>query len=247
MFTFFKSRPVLQDLIPDNHVDIHSHLLPGIDDGARTFEDTLRLTKALQGFGISQFITTPHVIQNVWDNSAIQIKEKETQIISELKKNQITVPFRAAAEYMLDDDFVKLFQSEKLLTLKDNYVLVEMSYINPPIQLYSILFDLQVAGYIPVLAHPERYLFYRNTFDEYKKLKRAGCLFQLNLASTVGYYGEAITQLTDKLLQKGFYNFVGSDVHHDNHVAAFKQKIKVKELAPLKEAMANNQFFRMDG
>jgi len=247
MFTFFKSKPVLQDLIPDNHVDIHSHLLPGIDDGARTFGDTLRLTKALQGFGISQFITTPHVIQNVWDNSALQIKEKETTVIRELGENQITVPFRAAAEYMLDDDFVRLFQSEKLLTLKDNYVLVEMSYINPPIQLYSILFDLQVAGYIPVLAHPERYLFYRNNFDEFRKLKRAGCLFQLNLTSTVGYYGEAITQITDKLLQKGFYNFVGSDVHHDNHAAAFKQKIKVKELARLKEAIANNQFFRMDG
>mgnify|MGYP000255216499 CR=1 FL=1 len=247
MFTFFKSKPVLKDLIPDNHVDIHSHLLPGIDDGARTFEDTLRLAKALQGFGISQLITTPHVIQNVWDNSAPQIKEKETETISKLEKNQITIPFRAAAEYMLDDDFVRLFQSEKLLTLKDNYVLVEMSYINPPIQLYSILFDLQVAGYIPVLAHPERYLFYRNSFDEFKKLKRSGCLFQLNLASTVGYYGEAIVQITDKLLQKGFYNFVGSDVHHDNHVAAFEQKIKVKELASLKEAIANNQFFRMDG
>lgn len=247
MLSFFKSKPVLKDLIPDNHVDIHSHLLPGIDDGARNFEDTLRLTKALQGFGISQLITTPHVIENVWDNSALQIKEKETTIINELGKNQITIPFRAAAEYMLDDHFVQLFQSEKLLTLKDNYVLVEMSYINPPIQLYSILFDLQVAGYIPVLAHPERYIFYSNNFDEYKKLKRAGCLFQLNLASTVGYYGEAITQITDKLLQKGFYNFVGSDVHHDKHIAAFEQKVKVKELAPLKEAMANNQFFRMEG
>ena len=246
MFTFFKSKPVLKDLIPDNHVDIHSHLLWGIDDGARTFEDTVRLTKTLQGFGISQFITTPHVIENVWDNSALQIKEKETTVIRELGENQITVPFRAAAEYMMDDHFVQLFQSEKLLTLKDNYVLVEMSYINPPIQLYSILFDLQVAGYIPVLAHPERYLFYRNNFGEFEKLKKAGCLFQLNLASTMGYYGEAVTQIADKLLQKGYYNFVGSDVHHDNHVAAFEQKIKVKELAPLKEAIANNQFFKMD-
>ena len=246
MLSFFKSKPVLQELIPDNHVDIHSHLLQGIDDGARTFEDTLRLTKSLQGFGISQLITTPHVIQNVWDNSAEKIIEKEAETISELKKNQISIPFRAAAEYMLDDNFVQLFQSEKLLTLKDNYVLVEMSYINPPIQLYAILFDLQVAGYIPVLAHPERYLFYHNNFDEFIKLKRAGCLFQLNLASTVGYYGEAITQITDKLLQKGCYNFVGSDVHHDNHIAAFERKIKVKELASLKEVIANNQFFRIN-
>jgi tyrosine-protein phosphatase YwqE len=247
MLSFFKSKPKLQELIPDNHVDIHSHLLPGIDDGAITIEDTLRLIKSLQGFGITQLITTPHVIQNVWENSALQIEQKETTTIIELEKHQISIPFRAAAEYMMDENFVNLFQSEKLLTLKDNYVLVEMSYINPPIQLYTILFDLQVAGYIPVLAHPERYIFYHNNFDEYKKLKNSGCLFQLNLASTVGYYGESITQITDKLLQKGFYDFVGSDVHHDKHIAAFEQKLKIKEMTSLKEVMANNQFFKIDG
>jgi tyrosine-protein phosphatase YwqE len=120
-----------------------------------------------------------------------------------------------------------------------------MSYINPPIQLYEIVFDLQVAGYIPVLAHPERYLFYHSNFDEYQKLKRAGCLFQLNLAAVVGYYGESIAKIAEKLLQKGMYNFVGSDVHHNNHVAAFEQKVRVKDLNPLKEIISNNQFFRM--
>lgn len=246
MLTFFKSKPVLKDLIPDHHVDIHSHLLPGIDDGARTFKDTLRLTQALQGFGISQLITTPHIIEHVWDNSPDLINTKKTETVIELRKHQINVPFRAAAEYMMDDHFVQLFKSGNLLTLKDNYVLVEMSYINPPIQLYSILFDLQVAGYIPVLAHPERYLFYHNDFNEYLKLKRSGCMLQLNLLSVVGYYGEGIAKIAEKLLQKGMYDFVGSDVHHDNHVAAFEQKVKYKDLAPLKEAIANNQFFRME-
>jgi tyrosine-protein phosphatase YwqE len=164
----------------------------------------------------------------------------------ELRKHKITLPFRAAAEYMMDDSFVSLFKSENLLTLKKNYVLVEMSYINPPIQLYSILFDLQVAGYIPVLAHPERYLFYHHNMEEYNKLKRAGCLFQLNLLAVVGYYGDAVTKVAEKLLQKGMYSFVGSDVHHDNHIAAFNRKVKLKDLLPLTEAMANNQFFRME-
>ncbi len=246
MFSIFKSKPALQDLIPDNYVDIHSHLLPGIDDGARTFEDTLRLTKALQDIGISQMITTPHVIQHVWENSAGQIGTKEAATVTELQKQNISIPFRAAAEYMLDESFARLFQTEKLLTLKDNHVLVEMSYINAPIQLYSILFDLQVAGYIPVLAHPERYLFYHHNFDEYLKLKRAGCMLQLNLLSVIGYYGEGIAKIAEKLLQKGLYSFVGSDVHHDNHIAAFEQKVKYKDLAPLKEAIANNQFFRTE-
>lgn len=244
MFTLFKSKPKLKDLIPDNHVDIHSHLLYGIDDGAKTFEDTLTLTKALQGFGFSQFITTPHVMQHVWNNTTELIKAKEAATIAELAEHQIKIPFHAAAEYMLDDHFSKLFQSEKLLTLKDNYALVEMSYINAPIQLYTFLFDLQVAGYIPILAHPERYLFYHSNFDEYLKLKKSGCLFQLNLLSTVGYYGNEIAKIAEKLLQNGMYDFVGSDVHHINHINAFDQKVKFKDVLPLKEAIANNQFFR---
>ncbi|MFI0492141.1 tyrosine-protein phosphatase [Flavobacterium sp.] len=245
MLNLFRTKTILKDLIPDNHVDIHSHLLPGIDDGARTFGDSLRLIQALTNFGMSQFITTPHCIHNVWDNSSEEITDLKTATVLELEKYQITVPFRAAAEYMMDDYFVQLFKAEKLLTLKDNYVLVEMSYINPPIQLYEILFDLQVAGYIPVLAHPERYLFYHTNFNEYQKLKRAGCLFQLNLAAVVGYYGDAVTKMAEKLLQKGMYNFVGSDVHHDNHIAAFEQKVKVKDLTPIKEIIANNQFFSL--
>ena len=246
MLSLFQSKPVLKDLIPENYIDIHSHLLPGIDDGAQTFEDTLRLTKALQSFGMTQCITTPHIIEHVWNNTAENITQIESTVLVELKKNQTTLPFRAAAEYMMDDHFVKLFQSEDLLTLKKNYVLVEMSYINPPIQLHALLFDLQVAGYIPVLAHPERYLFYHYNTEEYNKLKRAGCLFQLNLLAVVGYYGEAVTKVAEKLLQKGMYNFVGSDAHHDNHIAAFNQKVRIKDLLPLKEAVANNQFFSME-
>jgi protein-tyrosine phosphatase len=245
VFFFSKNKPVLKDLIPEGHVDIHSHLLPGIDDGARTFEDTLRLTQALQGFGVTQLITTPHIIEHVWENTQEQILNIKTTTVLELEKNNIRIPFKAAAEYLMDDQFVRLFQSHSLLTLKDNYVLVEMSYINAPIQLYSILFDLQLAGYIPVLAHPERYLFYHNNFNEYIKLKRAGCLFQLNLLSAVGYYGPQITKIAEQLLTKGMYSYVGSDVHHNNHIAAFEQKVKLKDLVPLKEAIANNQFFKV--
>jgi protein-tyrosine phosphatase len=243
---FSKNKTVLKDLIPDNHIDIHSHLLPGIDDGAKTFSDTLSLTQSLMGMGVNQFITTPHIIQFVWENTHQQILSNKDETVLELEKNQITLPFRSAAEYLMDDQFVKLFQEGNLLTLKDNYVLVEMSYINAPVQLYTILFDLQVAGYIPVLAHPERYLFYHNNFDEYAKLKRSGCLFQLNLLAAVGYYGEGVTKIAEQLLQKGMYDFVGSDVHHNKHIAAFTEKVKLKDLSPLKEAFASNQFFRME-
>ena len=246
MIAFFKSKPTLKDLIPDNYVDIHSHLLPGIDDGAKTFEDTLELSTGLLNIGFSQLITTPHIYQNVWDNTKEQIEEVEMTTKLDLKKNGISIPFRAAAEYLLNDHFIKLCQAGEILPLKDKYVLVEISYTNPPIQLYSIIFDLRVAGYTPVLAHPERYVYYHHDFDEYLKLKKAGCYFQLNLLAVTGYYGEGITKIAEKLLQKGMYDFVGSDVHHANHIAGFNEKIKMKDLISLKEIIANNQFFRLE-
>ena len=114
MIAFFKSKPTLKDLIPDNYVDIHSHLLPGIDDGAKTFEDTLELSTGLLNIGFSQFITTPHIYQNVWDNTEEQIEEVEMTTKLDLKKNGISIPFRAAAEYLLNDHFIKLCQAGEI-------------------------------------------------------------------------------------------------------------------------------------
>ena len=129
------------------------------------------------------------------------------------------------------------------MTLKGNFVLIEMSYLNPPIQLYDIIFEIQLAGYTPVLAHPERYTFYHNNFSEYEKLKKTGCLFQLNLLSTVDYYGKNISSIADKLLQKGMIDFVGSDVHHANHIQSFYKKVSIKNTEALKIAMNKNLFF----
>jgi protein-tyrosine phosphatase len=244
LFHFFTKKPYLKDLIPGNHVDIHSHLLPGIDDGAKTMAETVDLVSELRQLGFEQFITTPHVMKNVWENTRDGIETKLSTTIQDFKKNNNAFPLRAAAEYLMDGNFATLFQNEPLLTLKDNYVLVEMSYINPPIQLYDLIFELQVAGYQPVLAHPERYTFYHYNFEEYQKLKHSGCKFQLNLLSTIGYYGIAATKTAEKLLQKGMIDFVGSDVHHQNHVVGFSKKMLFNSSPQLKEAIANNQFFR---
>jgi protein-tyrosine phosphatase len=241
---FKKSKPVLKDLIPTNYIDIHSHLLFGIDDGAKSFEDTLSLTNSLLDIGFSGFITTPHTIKDVWNNTRESILSKSAETIQLLKQNNITVQFESASEYMIDENFNKQFQTEDLLTLKDNYVLVEMSYLNAPLNLYNILFDLQIAGYKPILAHPERYLFYHQNFQEYYRLKKAGCLFQLNLLSAVGYYGEAVFQVSKKLLSSGLIDYVGSDLHHERHFQAFNGKTNLTDLQPLKEAFSNNQFFQ---
>lgn len=244
MFHFFNRKPYLKDLIPDQHVDFHSHLLPGIDDGAKTDENTIALVTDLQQLGFGEMIATPHVMKSVWENSRETIEQKLSETNAMLEKNNISLTLRAGAEYLVDGNFAELFQNEKLLTLKDNYVLVEMSYVNPPIQLYAILFDLQVAGYTPILAHPERYSFYHQNFGEYHRLKHSGCLFQLNLLSLVGYYGKSVAETAKKLLENGLVDFVGSDVHHQNHIAAFSKRILFKDTLPLKEAFANNGIFK---
>lgn len=244
MLSFFKSKPVLKELIPQGYVDIHSHILFGIDDGAKTLEDSNFLMESLMGFGFGKCITTPHTIEHVWDNTPTGITEKKAELfeISPVLTSQLKL--EAASEYMINEGFVKLYENHELLTLKGNYILVEIAYMNPPLGLYEILFQVQLAGYIPVLAHPERYAYFHHNFEEYEKLKKAGCLFQLNLLSPVGYYGPDVTVTAEKLLRKGLIDFTGSDVHHKNHVDAFSDKVRIKEIEAFTEAMKNNDFFK---
>lgn len=243
MFYFFKqNKPFLKDLV-QGFTDIHSHVLFGIDDGAKTIEDSEVLLKSFIELGFEGAITTPHILKDVWDNNSQNITSKYTEVQQLLPELSAKINLRVASEYLMDESFARLFETEKLLTLKDNYVLVEMSYLNPPIQLYDIIFDLQVAGYKPVLAHPERYLFYHQNFEEYKKLKVAGCLFQMNLLSTMGYYGANITKVADKLLAEGLIDFAGSDVHHLHHIRAFDDKVKIKNTEALRDVIKNNNFF----
>ena len=243
MIPFFKSKPLLKDIIPNNYTDIHSHLLPGIDDGSKSIEESIQLIKQLKNIGFQHFITTPHIFNNVWNNTEQSIINKHKESIDELKLTLDFSSFNVAAEYMLDSNFLKKLNSEKLLTIKDNYILIEMSYLSPPIQLFDLIFEIQLAGYKPILAHPERYLFYYSKFNEFEKLKNAGCSFQLNLLSTVNYYGKAVTDLANKLLENNFIDFVGSDIHHQNHVNAFSNKIRIKKVDKLEMAISKNLFF----
>ena len=180
MLFFKKSKPALRDLFTDYFTDIHNHLLPGIDDGSKSIDNTKELISQLVEIGFSEFITTPHVIDGLWNNTTEHIKDTFSNTVIELQKSNLAAPKRTAAEYMMDYKFHETVKTADLLTLKDNYLLVEMSYYNSPVQLYEILFDIQLAGYIPVLAHPERYTFYEKNYSEYAKLKKAGCKFQMN-------------------------------------------------------------------
>lgn len=243
---FIKRNSVfLNDIIPDNYVDIHSHILPGIDDGAKSIEDSLFLINEFEKLGIKKCIATPHIMSSVWENSANTILPALDCVQKSISNSKV-FSIKAAAEYMMDDNFVKLFKSGDLLTLKDNYVLVEMSYLNMPINLYEIIFELQVAGYKPVLAHPERYTFFHNRTDEYVKLKKSGCSLQLNLLSSTGYYGDNVSKCADFLLKNNLIDFVGSDVHHKKHIDFFYKKIILKNIESLKLVAQNNCYFEFD-
>ncbi|OYQ32125.1 histidinol phosphatase [Flavobacterium cyanobacteriorum] len=243
MLFFSKPKPVLADLIPDNYTDIHSHLLPGIDDGAKDIDDTRSLLGSLRELGFSRFITTPHILTGVWNNTREGITALEQDILLSFGEGVSGATFKAAAEYFMDDTFFNLIKEEPLLTLKDNYVLVEMSYLNPPLPLYDILYELRLRDYVPVLAHPERYVFYHGNMEYYKKLKKAGCLLQLNLLSVTGYYGKGVAEAATALLEAGMIDFTGSDVHHNRHAASFKNKVVLKKTDALERAISNNSVF----
>lgn len=244
MFSFFKSKPELKTLIPNNFVDIHSHLMFGIDDGAQTKEDTKAIIESMKVLGFDQAITTPHTTPLVWDNTKEGILAKYDEVLQVLPTEAASLKLRVASEYMMDESFLQRVLSEKLLTIKDNYVLVEMSYINPPIQLMDILFHLKSNGYEIILAHPERYNFYHKNTDMYKKLKKSGCKFQMNLLSTTGYYGGHVLEAANHLLNNDMIDYVGSDIHHMKHIRGFDAKIQIKEVKNLEKAISNNVFFK---
>ncbi|QOD62061.1 histidinol phosphatase [Polaribacter haliotis] len=239
---FFKKKTMpLTDFFSDNFIDIHSHLLPGIDDGAKNIEKSLELILKMYSYGIKNFITTPHVLGDIYPNSTETIKSKLADVQNALKdKGYTDIKIDAAAEYMMDEQFSIRLEKNDILPLKDNYILVEMSYFNAPINLYEILFEIQLKGYKPVLAHPERYNFYHNDFDNYYKLKKAGCLFQLNLLSLTEQYGKNVQKISNELLKVNMYDFVGTDTHHNQHLELLKKIGTKKNYKKIEHLILNN-------
>ena len=247
IFFFPKSKPRLSSLIPHGYVDIHSHLLPGLDDGSKNIEETIRLLETAKRYQFSQCITTPHTMEGVWENDKQGILKTLIKTREQLPNFLQSMLVRTASEYMLDHSLMHRLQNEALLCLKDRYLLVEMSYLKPPLALHEILFELKLHGYTPVLAHPERYLYFKNSIDTYEKFKSEGFLFQLNLLSVTGYYGPDVLLFANQLLEHNFIDVVGSDIHHIKHFEAFGHQIKVRSGTHLQEAMLRNSMFAPSG
>lgn len=207
--------------------DLHSHLLPGIDDGVPTLDEALELIEALVQMGYQRLITTPHVSGERYPNTSTTICEKERAVQEAIRKAGIPVEFRAAAEYMLDENFGRLMRENDLLPLDEQgHILVEMSFLHPPLALHKYLFELQGKGYKPVLAHPERYPFYHLKLEEYQALKQAGCLFQINILSITGHYGLDVQQSALLLLKQGMVDFLGTDAHRMRHALTLQAALR---------------------
>ena len=192
--------------------DIHSHLIPGIDDGAFDLESSISLIKKLNNLGFSKVITTPHVMCDYYKNSSKTILDGLNKIRLELNRLNINIDVEAAAEYYIDFDFENKIGKEAFLTFGDNYILVELSFMQPPNNLFDIIFKLQLEGYKVVLAHPERYQYYEQ--EDYKELINRGVLLQINLLSLIGYYSSQIQTKTKELIAHNQVSFVGTDCHN---------------------------------
>ena len=225
MLKWFSKKQIELELDPLNFsvlkTDIHSHFIPGIDDGSPDMETTISLIKEMQGLGFKKVITTPHVMSDFYKNSSDIILKGLTNIRSELKVQDINMEIEAAAEYYIDYDFEQKIGKEKFLTFGDNYILVELSFMEAPKNLFDIIFKLQLEGYKAVLAHPERYAFF--TMDDYEELVNRGVLLQINWLSIIGYYSPQIEQKTKDLIEADMVSFIGSDCHNMNHAELYKK------------------------
>lgn len=199
-------------------VDMHSHLIPGIDDGAPTVEASIELIEELHALGYSKLITTPHIMSDFYKNTPEIINSGLATMKEALKARNIPVELEAAAEYYMDFEFEAKVDAKELLTFGSNHVLFEISFINAPEQLDSVMFKMRTSGYTPVLAHVERYPYWYNQPEQYEKLVDMGVLLQLNIGSLGGQYGPPAMKISQELIDKNMIDLLGTDCHNMNYV-----------------------------
>src|SRR6478736_301695 len=239
MASFFRklfggSEPALPGNLSDLRVDMHSHLLPGLDDGAEDLERSLELVEKMVGFGYQKLIMTPHIMGDFYKNTPEGIQEKLALLQQALTEKGWKIELACAAEYYLDEWFMeRLAKNDKLLTFGKNYLLFETSYINEPRFLKEGIFAMQSAGYKPVMAHPERYTYLYGKFDDLIALKEQGVLMKINLNSLNGYYSEGAKRVAEKLIDAGMVDLAGTDAHSLKHLHYLQKAAATKHFGKL--------------
>nr|WP_298927220.1 CpsB/CapC family capsule biosynthesis tyrosine phosphatase [uncultured Allomuricauda sp.] len=224
MFSFFHKKIFLVDYL-HGLVDIHNHILPGIDDGAKTVDDSIDLIKGFSEFGITNFVCTPHIMNNYYPNTPETINNSFEILKKEMENLGLdTIKIDSAAEHMIDDNFENILENNEVMQLKKEYLLVEMSYLQPSFNFDIAIGKIAKHGYFPILAHPERYVYFHHKYSSYLKLKKQGILFQMNLSSLNSEsYGAEIQKIGQKLLEDKSVNFLASDVHNLRQLTLIKE------------------------
>lgn len=218
--------------------DLHSHLIPGIDDGAQTPEESVELVRSLIQLGFTRAVTTPHVMSDGFPNTQAKILAGLQRLQQALEAAGIDFPVIAAAEYYVDEAFEEMVANEPLLTFggAHKYVLFETSYVTRPLSLESVIFEMNTRGYTPVMAHPERYSFFwdGDAIEQIGKLRELGVKMQVNISSFAGVYNTRAAKVARELCKEGWIDFLGSDLHKERQVAylhdAWKKSKEIKEL-----------------
>lgn len=229
MFNFLKKKSRYTSL--PIWVDIHSHLLPGLDDGVKSIEESMYILNILQKIGYQKVITTPHVMHDHYPNSSEDIISRLYEVRKALKSHKINIKIDAAAEYYLDEIFIdKLMKKERFLTFGDNYILFETSFFNKPAFLEDAIFAMNTQGYKPILAHPERYGYLQQDLRLVEKLKNMNTYLQMNLLSCTDFYSKEVKKFARMLLKANLIDFVGSDCHNALQANEIKNKITDKDI-----------------
>lgn len=233
LFNSFKKKDLS---LPDFYTtDLHSHLIPNIDDGSKSMEQSIEMIKELKDIGFKKLITTPHTMSHRFPNSKNDILRGFEKLQDEVIKQKIDIQLEVASEYYYDEHFIELIKKKDLLTFGDNYVLFELSYTTPVVGLEQSIYEMLKAGYNPILAHPERYTYFASNLDKYHIIKDAGLSFQLNVNSLDGFYGKTAQKAATFLVENGLINFVGSDTHRPKYIEALRKSIGNKTFRSIEE------------
>ena len=233
----FTSTPKLEPIsLSIFGADIHSHLIPGIDDGSPDMDSSINMIRRFVDLGYKKIVTTPHVMCDYYKNTPEIILKGLEEVKNEMQKQNINIDISAAAEYNLDDGLEELIEKKQLLTFGDNHVLFELPFMTEPQNFQETVFNLQMAGYKPVLAHPERYSYWYDNFEKYEELKARGVLLQMNLLSLTGHYSPQTKKVAEKMVEANLIDAVGTDCHRLEHLATIEEYLSSKHF----HLLANN-------
>lgn len=207
-------------------VDMHSHLIPGIDDGARTMEDTLEMLRGFKEMGYSKIVTTPHIKLGSFENTSEIIRAGEADVKKAIEKHKIDIDFEAAAEYYFDYSFIERIEKDDILSFSNGHVLIEYSFRQRPMGYKEMIFALQMKEYKPIIAHFERYPYYHGSVKKAAKLRDRGVKIQVNILSLFGHYGPEVQKQAALLIKEDQVDLLGSDCHRIDHLDILRQNAK---------------------